>query len=263
MTAGSPAHEEEIREAQRHDRLYRDQRPADLKLQPGDWERFDGLREPLNAYAASVVALGDLHGRKVLDMGCGDGWFSVILAKRGATVWGFDISSSAIDTARARAEQNGVSDRTHFDVASAYQLPYPDTFFDVVAGQAILHHLGDRGRLAREIRRVMRPGAKAVFSEPFAGVQWLRRMRKLVPVPSMAPDDPDQDQFTYAHVDDFRECFDVAVEEYQLLARLERVLSSSRAIGFLKRTDRMLLRRAPFLRKYARSVVVTLTPRQS
>lgn len=258
MTTGTPHDAEEQREAERHDRLYRDQRPANLVMRAIDWERFDGLRDPLNAYAASVLALGDLHGRKVLDMGCGDGWFSVILAKRGATVWGFDISSSAIDTARERARQNNVEAATHFEVASAYQTPYPNGFFDLVTGQAILHHLGDKERLSREILRVMRPGGRAVFSEPFAGVRWLRRVRKLVPVPSMAPDDPDQDQITYADIEEFRRYLTVEVEEYQLFSRLERVIRSTRAVDALKRTDRALLRSMPLMRKYARSVVVTM-----
>ncbi len=108
-----------------------------------DWQRFDNMTRPLNAYAASVVSLGDLRDKCVLDFGCGDGWLSVILAKRGAIVWGFDISSSAISIARQRASQNGVSEQTHFDVASAYGTPYSDHQFDLAIGQAILHHLGN------------------------------------------------------------------------------------------------------------------------
>ena len=250
--------EEERRETERHDRLYRDQRPADLTMRPDDWERFEGMTEPLDAYGASVIALGDLRGRRVLDMGYGDGWLSVILAKRGGTVWGYDISASAIATAHERASLNAVSEQTRFDVASAYQTPYPDAQFDIVIGQAILHHLGDKDRLAKELKRVMRPGAKAVFSEPFAAVPWLKRVRKMVPVPSQAPDDPDQQQMTYADFEPFRRYFIVELEEYQLLSRLDRVLKSSRIVDWLGRADRALLRNLPFLRKYARSVVATL-----
>jgi 2-polyprenyl-3-methyl-5-hydroxy-6-metoxy-1,4-benzoquinol methylase len=250
--------EEERREAERHDRLYREQRPADLTMKPLDWGRFDGMITPLCAYHASVLALGDLQGRQVLDMGCGDGWLSVILAKRGANVWGYDISPSAIETANARAAQNGVTHRTHFDVASAYQTPYPDRHFDLVIGQAILHHLGDKDRLALELTRVMRADATAVFSEPFAAVPWLTRVRKLVPVPSAAPDDPDQEQMTYADFEPFRQYFTVELEEYQLLSRLDRVLKAQGAIDWLGRVDRALLGNISFLRKYARTVVVTL-----
>lgn len=250
--------DEERREAERHDRLYREQRPSNLVMNEHDWARFEGMTRPLDAYHASVVALGDLHGRDLLDAGCGDGWLSVILAKRGANVWGYDISASAIETAHGRATQNNVADRTHFDVASAYQLPYPDARFDVVIGQAILHHLGDKDQLARELKRVMRPGAKAVFSEPFAAVPWLKRLRKIVPVPSAAPDDPDQEQMTYEAFEPFKKYFTVELQEYQIFTRLDRVLKSQVVLHALRVWDRALLRTLPFTRKYARTVVVTL-----
>jgi SAM-dependent methyltransferase len=251
---------EERREAERHDRLYRDQRPGNLLMPPSDWERFEGLRDPLDAYHGSVVALGDIRGRNVLDMGCGDGWLSVILAKRGANVWGYDISSSAIETAHQRAKANGVESSTHFEVASAYETPYPEKHFDLVIGQAILHHLGDKLALARELKRVMRPGAKAVFCEPFAASPILQAVRRLVPIRSDAEDDPDQQQMTYRDFDDFRSLFTVELDEFQLLARLDRVVKSRSAVRFLSRVDRRLLRHVRLLRKYARTVVVTLRP---
>lgn len=249
---------EERREAERHDRLYRDQRPASLRMPATDWERFDGLHSPLDAYHGSVVALGDVRGRNVLDMGCGDGWLSVILAKRGAHVWAYDISKSAIETAHQRARDNGVEHTTHFDVASAYSTPYGNEQFDLVIGQAILHHLGDKEALARELKRVMRPGAKAVFCEPFAAVPWLKAVRRMVPVRTDAEDDPDQQQMTYSDFDVFRSHFTVELVEYQLFSRLDRVLKSRRAIRFLSRVDRRLLHHVRGLRKYARTVVVIL-----
>jgi ubiquinone/menaquinone biosynthesis C-methylase UbiE len=260
MSAGVPQHdEEERREAERHDRLYVEQRPADLRLLPDDWERFDGMTKPLNAYAASVIALGDIRGRNILDMGCGDGWLSVILAKRGANVWGYDISGAAIDIAKQRAAQMGVSDRTHFEVASAYQTSYKDQQFDAVIGQAILHHLGDKDQLSKELLRVMKPGAKAVFCEPFAASEWLKKVRRAVPVKSEAEDDPDQEQLRYSDFDVFKKYFDVRLEEYQLLSRLERLVSAKPFVKLLGRVDRALLGSIPALRKYARTILVTFT----
>jgi 2-polyprenyl-3-methyl-5-hydroxy-6-metoxy-1,4-benzoquinol methylase len=254
--------EEERREAERHDRLYAEQRSDVLVMRPSAWERFDHVAEPLTAYVASVLQLGDIRGKRVLDMGCGDGWYSVILAKRGADVSGYDISAAAIETARERARQNGVTQRTQFDVASAYALPYGDSTFDVVTGQSILHHLVDTGRLASELKRVMKPGATAVFCEPFAGVRWLRRVRRWVPVPSQAPDDPDQTQFSYADAEALGHHFRVELREFQLLARLDRVVRAAKVVQFLGKADRVLLRSVPFLRRYAGAVVVTLRSEQ-
>ena len=262
MAVGTEAHdEEERREAERHDRLYHDRRPANLVMDPDDWERFSSLRNPIDAYQASVHELGDIRGKQVLDMGCGDGWLSVILAKRGGVISGYDISPGAIDIAKQRAEQNKVVGLTHFKVASAYATEYPDGHFDVAIGQAILHHLGDKDQLATELRRILKPGAKAVFCEPFAAVPWMRRVRRLVPVRSEAEDDPDQQQMTYADFEPFAKHFDVEIREYQLFSRLDRILKFRAAIKALGHFDRHLLRLAPFLRKYARTAVVVLRSR--
>src|SRR3989441_7248933 len=98
---------EERSEAERHDRFYASQPSASLVMEPADWEKFESMDSPLCAYHASMLRLGDVRGLRVLDAGCGDGWLSVILAKRGATVDGFDISPRAIQCARRRAVANG------------------------------------------------------------------------------------------------------------------------------------------------------------
>ncbi len=262
MSVASSKHdEEEQREAERHDRLYAERRPANLRMDPSDWQKFDGMRSPIDAYAASIVELGDIHGRKVLDMGCGDGWLSIILAKRGGSIAGYDISAGAIETAKQRAVANDVAKSTEFKVASAYDTGYPDNYFDIAIGQAILHHLGDKRQLARELKRVLKPGAKAVFCEPFGAVAWLKAVRRVVPVANEAADDPDQAQLTYADFKDFDEFFRVELQEYQLFSRLDRIIRARGFVKFLGRVDKTLLQRLPFLRKYARTAVVILHSR--
>jgi ribosomal protein L11 methylase PrmA len=65
--------------------------------------------------------------KTVLDAGCGDGWFSVILAKRGAaSVNAFDISGEAVRLAKTRARVNGVSDCVKVKKASIYVIPAAD-----------------------------------------------------------------------------------------------------------------------------------------
>src|SRR5207245_7315047 len=50
-------------------------------------------------------------------------------------------------------------------------------------GQAILHHLREKGQVARELYRVLKPRARAIFSEPFGNSSLLERLRLVVPVP--------------------------------------------------------------------------------
>src|SRR5271155_4614482 len=148
---------EELGEIDRREQLYRETVDANLKLVPWDWLKFDAERDPTSPYIASVVRLGDVSGKRILDLGCGDGWFSTILAKRGAAVTGFDISTNAVRAATRRAATNDVADRCAFATASCYALPYPDQSFDLAVGQSILHHVSDKARVAAELHRVLRP----------------------------------------------------------------------------------------------------------
>lgn len=255
---------EEQSEAARHDWLYAKLATrTSLVMDPSAWERFDEDPHPWRPYESFVRMLGDVRGKRILDAGCGDGWLSVILAKRGARVEGFDISSGAVDFAAQRAKVNGVADRCSFRRASAYELPYRDHVFDAVIGSAILHHLGDKARFAAELKRVMKRDATAVFQEPFGNSLILERIRTLVPVPSMSPDDPDQwkNQFKYNDADSFRRDFSVELQEYHLFARLDRVISSRLVITPLELLDRFLLKSLPFMRRYSRTVLLRLSVR--
>ena len=232
-------------------------------MRADDWEKFDRIRTPLNSYHAAVLTLGDIRGKRVLDLGCGDGWFSIILAKRGAQVVAFDVAIEAARTARDRGIANDVAGRASFAVASAYSLPFADNAFDLVSGMAILHHMADKPRVAAELRRVLRPGGRAVFMEPLGDSLAFERLRRFVPVPSEAEDDPDQwaTQFKHAELDFFRRDFIVRWEDFHLVSRLDRVIHSAAARRALNHLDRYLLRFAPPLRRLARSIVVELEKR--
>jgi len=108
--------------------------------------------------------LGDLSGKKVLDVGCGTGIWSVFLAAAGAEVWAIDISPHSVELAGRRAELHGLGERVHAAVMSAMDLEFPADFFDLAHGQDILHHL-DVDRFGREVQRVLALGGRAVFSE--------------------------------------------------------------------------------------------------
>src|SRR5712692_5138475 len=71
----------------------------ELRLKEIHWEKFDRPCPPSNGYVYAVQLLGNIKGKRILDLGCGDGSLLVILAKRGATVWGFDTSSVSIEVA--------------------------------------------------------------------------------------------------------------------------------------------------------------------
>jgi ubiquinone/menaquinone biosynthesis C-methylase UbiE len=79
----------------------------------------------------------------------------------GAQVWGIDSSPTAIAEAKAFAQSHSVSDRTHFTVGDALDLPFEDNFFDAIVDRGLFHHILPANRVVyREgIKRVSRRGS--------------------------------------------------------------------------------------------------------
>ena len=78
---------------------------------------------------------------KVLDIGCGGGRHTIVLAKEGFEVYGIDFSKSAVKVAQNNARKASVSDKTFFKVGDALNLPYTDDFFNVINDDGCLHHI--------------------------------------------------------------------------------------------------------------------------
>jgi ubiquinone/menaquinone biosynthesis C-methylase UbiE len=101
-------------------------------------------------------------GMRLLDCGCGPGSITLGLAERVAPgeVVGIDSRPEAIAEACALAAERG--DRNlAFEVASVYELPFPDASFDAAFASALLQHLAAPVDALKEIRRVLKPGGIA------------------------------------------------------------------------------------------------------
>ncbi len=134
--------------------------------------------------------LGDLRGKRLLDLGCGDGSNAVLLAKRGAEVEGIDLSPKLVAVAEKRAELDGVGARARFQCAPVERVDFPEASFDVIWGDGILHHLIDvlDGTLERLVRWA-KPGGLFLFSEPVTLSPLLHRLRRGVPIHTDATPD--------------------------------------------------------------------------
>lgn len=101
----------------------------------------------------------------ILDYGCGTGALGIALATLGYRVSGFDLSDTGIEIAQKAAQKAGVTSQTDFRVADVQHLPFLDAEFDLVVGKAVLHHTIKYKGTDQELRRVMKPRAKALFLE--------------------------------------------------------------------------------------------------
>jgi SAM-dependent methyltransferase len=101
---------------------------------------------------------------RVLDIGCGPGGFTAVLAETAQEVVGIDISESWVASACRMFEEKRLPARAA--VGSGAALPFADCSFDVVMLLDVIHHLDDPPRTLHEARRVLRPGGYLLVFEP-------------------------------------------------------------------------------------------------
>lgn len=203
----------------------------------------------------AFAQLGNVRGKNILDFGCGHGMASVVLARQGAHVTAFDLSLDYLREARTRAKVNQVD--VQFLLANGEHLPFADESFDGIWGNAILHHL-DLHQAGRELHRILKPGGKAVFCEPWGGNPILHWARKYLPYPGKQRT-VDELPLRSAEVRILEGIFPkVHLQGFQLLAMIRRVIEQPIVVGSLERWDNILLGRWPALERWCRYMVVTL-----
>src|SRR5712671_1870738 len=142
---------------------------------PAPWD----IGRPQPAFLR-LAEQGLLCGR-VLDSGCGTGEHTLLAASRGADAMGIDVSERAIEQARAKATERGVSAR--FEVADALRLPDFGLTFDTVIDSGVFHVFDDenRARYVTSLASVLRSGGNCYlmcFSDRQPGDFGPRRVRQ-------------------------------------------------------------------------------------
>jgi ubiquinone/menaquinone biosynthesis C-methylase UbiE len=227
-----------------------EQRRHTLQVTPARWHVDDAAYLDHASWIRPAFArMGNLHGKDVLDYGCGHGMASVVLARAGARVTAFDLSPGYVAECRQRAHHNGVT--VHAIVADAEQLPFADASFDIIWGNAILHHL-DLHQAAAELLRVLRPGGVAVFCEPWGGNPVLEFVRKYVPYPGKSRT---VDETPLRNLSAMTSSFpQICTQGHELFGMVSRVWRE--CPQWLHACDQWLLRRVPYLKNYCRYLVI-------
>jgi len=123
---------------------------------------FEACTAPENRFI--LQQMGDIAGKKLLDLGCGAGENSVYFATKGAHCVAADYSPGMVEVALKLAAANGVE--IEGCTANAMALDFPDNTFDLVYASNLLHHIPEPKIALQEMHRVLKLGGKACFWDP-------------------------------------------------------------------------------------------------
>jgi 2-polyprenyl-3-methyl-5-hydroxy-6-metoxy-1,4-benzoquinol methylase len=135
-----------------------------------------------------LARMGDLRGKKLLDIGAGLGESSVYFALRGASVTTVDISPQMVETALALGKKFGVE--LQGIVSSGEFLNVPEETYDLIYVANTIHHVQDRDQLFSQMQRALKPGGRFFSYDPLAYnpvINVYRRMATDVRTPDEAP----------------------------------------------------------------------------
>lgn len=105
-----------------------------------------------------------VKGKNVLDIACGNGYGTIMLLKSGASeVYGVDLEKNIIAALR---EKYSSIKNLFFNEGSAYEIPFPNDFFDTVVSIETLEHLQNPKIFLKEVNRVLKPNGLVILSTP-------------------------------------------------------------------------------------------------
>jgi ubiquinone/menaquinone biosynthesis C-methylase UbiE len=124
------------------------------------FEQYRAHRYRTEWHIPLLVPFAETKGKRVLEIGTGNGADGVMFARAGADYTGVDLTETALDATRRHFASLGL--RGTFQRENAERLSFPDASFDFVYSHGVLHHTPDTQAAIDEVYRVLRPGGRAV-----------------------------------------------------------------------------------------------------
>jgi len=157
---------------------------TDRDLEPGSPEFFEHIRPWMNPYKFPEIMpridaeARRLRGKHLLEIGCGMGFDSAEFLERGVRVTATDLTPTAVELTRKHFEARGL-DPEDVRIADVLALDFADETFDAVWANGVVHHTGDCRKAIAEIRRVLKPGGRAIISNFYRRPSWMLLISRL------------------------------------------------------------------------------------
>lgn len=111
--------------------------------------------------------LGNLSGKSILDVGCGEGGLLIALKNKGLQVLGVDLSKTALEIAHLQLScRESVGNPSILGQAEGHHLPFRDNTFDLVTSVDTLEHIPDLPGFLGEIKRILKKGGHFYANTP-------------------------------------------------------------------------------------------------
>lgn len=231
---------------------------AQTQIKPIERTQLERYRQPKNPqlfgkeFMFSLAA--PLAGKRVLEIGCGEGVCSIQLAYCGANVTAWDLSPKSIEVAKQRAALTGIP--IDFQVKNVVESDsFGEDCYDVIWCDLVLHHLVDSlDSILQKVKQALKPQGLFIAREPLAYARWLKRFRRQIPVAVEATDDeqPFRQQelaLVARHFPRYQS------KAFRLLSRVDRVTQKMSLLKGLARLDRLILK-LPHTTKLAGNLVI-------